>query len=311
MAIATGTAILGAAAIGGGVALSASKRAADAQGGAVSEGIAEQRAARAQAERLGEPFVDLGTSAANELSGFLGLDSSRLKGFESDLQSAQFALEDLQSKQVVFQEKGGSKFRKKARRLNEPIRLAQVAFDRAQSAFNTEQTAFNEQQLAFDEQQSGATQEGIEEINPVLSFLRDQGFEQIQESAAAGGRLGAGGTLKDLTQFNTDLASTIVPQLQNQRFNQLFNVAGLGANTAAQQGTQALNTASNIGNLLNTGARAEAEGIFGQANAITNTLGNVSEALGAFGRPTAPPTGGPINVQDAFDRAPVSLAPSF
>ena len=38
----------------------------------------------------------------------------------------------------------------------------------------------------------------LDEINPLVNFLRDQGFESIQESAAASGRLGAGGTLKDL-----------------------------------------------------------------------------------------------------------------
>jgi len=133
------------------------------------------------------------------------------------------------------------------------------------------------------------------EINPLVSFLRDQGFESIQETAAANKRLGAGGTLKDLTQFNTDLASTIVPQLQNQRFNQLFNTASLGSNAAAGVSTNQLNTASNIGNLLGAQGQAQAAGIIGGANAITGGLQNITGAAGAFpgvfgGSSLPPPT---------------------
>lgn len=136
--------------------------------------------------------------------------------------------------------------------------------------------------------------QGLEQINPVVDFLRKEGFEDIQESAAAGGRLGAGGTLKDLTQFNTDLTSTIVPQLQNQRFNQLFNVLGLGQNAAAGQGSAALSTGTNISNLLGQSGNAQAGGIIGagnaqaqgrigQTNALTGTISNIAGGLGAFG----------------------------
>ena len=126
---------------------------------------------------------------------------------------------------------------------------------------------------------------GLDEINPLVNFLRDQGFEQIQESAAAKGRLGAGDTVKDLTRFNTDLASTVVPQLQNQRFNQLFNVLGSGQNAAVGQGQAALNTGTNVSNLLGNKGAAEAAGITGAANAkagATNNLLNMGASfLGA------------------------------
>ncbi len=137
----------------------------------------------------------------------------------------------------------------------------------------------------------------LEEINPVVDFLRNQGFEQIQESAAAGGRLGAGGTLKDLTRFNTELASTIVPQLQNQRFNQLFNTASLGANVTAGQGTAGLQTATNISNLLGQQGQAQAQGKLGQAAAITGGIQGLAGAVGAFpgvfGSSTPPPSSVP------------------
>ena len=136
---------------------------------------------------------------------------------------------------------------------------------------------------------------GLEQIAPVVDFLRKEGFEDIQESAAAGGRLGAGGTLKDLTQFNTDLTSTIIPQLQNQRFNQLFNVLSLGQNAAAGQGTGILSTANNIsGFQSNIGAIRGNEAI-NRSNALTGTLSNLSQGSGAgffnnlFGSNAPPP----------------------
>ena len=111
--------------------------------------------------------------------------------------------------------------------------------------------------------------------------MRNQGFEDIQESAAAQGRLGAGGTLKDLTEFNTNLSATIVPQLQQQRFNQLFNLLGLGANVTTGQGTAGLQTAGNIGNLQQQGAAARNAGNIGATNAITGGIGNLAGIFGA------------------------------
>ena len=121
---------------------------------------------------------------------------------------------------------------------------------------------------------------GLDQINPMVDFLRNQGFEQIQESAAAQGRLGAGGTLNDLVQFNTDLTSTIVPQLQNQRFNQLFNVTTAGQNAATGQGQAGLNTASNIGNLLGNIGSAQNQGLLGAAQARGTGAKNILD-LGA------------------------------
>lgn len=155
----------------------------------------------------------------------------------------------------------------------------------AREAFEERTEPFRQAGLVGAEQLTSFLQDPTQqlaEINPVVDFLREQGFEQIQESAAARGRLGAGGTLRDLSRFNLDLAATVAPQLQNQRFNQLFNVAGLGANVAAGQGTAALQTATNIGNLLGVGGRAEAAGAAGQAQAITGGLQNIAGAAGAF-----------------------------
>lgn len=283
--------ITGGALIGGAIQSRGTTKAAEVGVEAAESGIAEQRAARESFEARTQPFADVGSFAGERLKGFV----------TSPLQAPQFTdpTQQLQAQQFT-----------------DPTQQLQN--------FLADPT----QQLA--------------EINPIVDFLRNQGFERIEESAAAGGRLGAGGTLQDLTRFNTQLASTIIPQLQqqkfgqlstaaqiqqqqqqqefgqlstaaqiqqnqqklefdrtfsleNQRFNQLFNVTGLGANVAAGQGTAGLQTASNIGNLLNVAGQAQAGGIRGQTAAITGGIENLSAIPGAFPNlfnspPPPPPT---------------------
>jgi len=171
-----------------------------------------------------------------------------------------------------------------------------AAQERAQTRFEERTQPFADIGLQAGQQLQNflAGDQGAAEINPIVDFLRQEGFEQIQESAAARGRLGAGGTLKDLTRFSENLASTVAPQLQQQRFNQLFNVAGLGANVAAGQGTAGLQTASNVTNLLGNIGGARAGGAQQQANILGGTLGNVlgiegARRSGAFNFLNTPP----------------------
>jgi len=228
--------------------------------------IAEQISAREAFEKRTQPFADIGLQAGQQLSSFLADPSTPLE-FDDPTQQLQNFLAD------------------------------------------------PNQQLA--------------EINPIVDFLRNQGFERIEESAAAGGRLGAGGTLRDLTRFNTQLASTIIPQLQqqkfgqlsaaaqlqqqqqqqefgrtfsleNQRFNQLFNVTGLGANVSTGQGTAGLQTAGNISNILGVSGQNQAASIRAQNQAILGGVENIGSVLGAFPDlfgSTPPPS-------DSFNNAP-------
>jgi len=182
----------------------------------------------------------------------------------------------------VVQAKGA---KKAAKTQAEAAQAGITAQERARLAFEERAEPFRQLGVTGAEQLTSFLQDPTQqlaEINPVVDFLRQQGFEQIQESAAAQGRLGAGGTLQDLTQFNTQLASTIVPQLQNQRFNQLFNVAGLGANVAGGVGTAGLQAAGNIGNLLSAAGQAQAQGQIGQTQAITGGIQNLAGVAGAF-----------------------------
>lgn len=147
-------------------------------------------------------------------------------------------------------------------------------------------------QPAIEGEYMPAGQDGLlQEISPLVSFLRQEGFEDIQESAAARGKLRSGGTLKDLAKFNTQLTSTIVPKLQEQKFNQLFNVLGLGQSSAVGQGQAALQTGGNIGNFQAGIGQSRAGGILGAENAKDQTRSDIAGLLGGMqgGAFTPPP----------------------
>jgi len=118
-------------------------------------------------------------------------------------------------------------------------------------------------------------QAGSSQLNQLTSIAgqgldvpleRAQGFRDIQNSAAAGGNLNSGGTLKELTSFNNMLNA----RNRSLIFNQLFNVATLGANAASGQATASINTGNQISDLFTQRGNAQAAGIAGAANSLTD-----------------------------------------
>lgn len=123
---------------------------------------------------------------------------------------------------------------------------------------------------------------GTEALSPLLSFVlegpeteleRSRGFQDIQRSAAAGGKLRSGGTLEELTGFNNMLNA----RNRQQTFGELFNLATLGSNAAAGQATATQNFANNIGSLRVGAGDAAAAGRVGQANAIGSTISDLAK----------------------------------
>lgn len=289
MSFALSAAAVGAVAVVGGASIqaSAAKSAAEAQAAGLDAATFEQQQARESFEERTDPFRILGTGAISPLQQLLGIAQPNPELADIDRQ-----IEFLEQ-QRFRDRKNASAFT--AAGLSEGLAgelgvkgLGKGDFRRR---IETEIQTLLAQKRGLPQTIGGEAQplageaqplEGLEEINPIVSFLRDQGFAQIQESAAARGRLGAGGTLQDLTRFNLDLSATVAPQLQNQRFNQLFNLAGLGSNVAAGQGTAGLQTGTNISNLLSAGGQAQARGILGQSQAITGGIQNLAGLAGAF-----------------------------
>lgn len=131
------------------------------------------------------------------------------------------------------------------------------------------------------------------EADPVyqsgLKFGLDEGTKGINARAIAGGGYDSGATLKALTRFGNDYASTKGNESYNrfntdatQVYNRLAGVSGAGqtaVNTVANAGTNATNAIS--GNITDAG-NARAAGIVGGANAWGGAAQGINSALNSY-----------------------------
>lgn len=142
------------------------------------------------------------------------------------------------------------------------------------------------------------------QADPGYQFRLNQGFDQIQNSAAARGKLSSGGTLSALEDYRQGLNNTFVSQdtnrlmglrdqgfrenmaMNSNRFNQLFDASRMGQNAAAQTGTAESGTANNITDLLGQSGNAMAAGGMGAAQSYgqgaQNAVGIAGGLLAAF-----------------------------
>lgn len=119
------------------------------------------------------------------------------------------------------------------------------------------------------------------EKTPGYQFNLTQGLKSTQNSAAARGLGTSGAALKGAATFATGLAdSTYQNQFNNANtnqtnaYNRLMGLASLGQNAAAQTGAYATQTGQSIGNNLIAGGTAQAAGLTGAANSLTNGVNN-------------------------------------
>lgn len=138
------------------------------------------------------------------------------------------------------------------------------------------------------------------EQTPGYQFAFGQGQQALDRSAASRGLLLSGGQVKDATNYGQGMASQLYQQTignltgygQNQ-FSNLYNMANLGENAAAQTGAQGQTAASNAGQFSMSGAQATAGGYMGMANAFGGPNGVFQNALNAY--QLAYPSGGGNN----------------
>lgn len=116
---------------------------------------------------------------------------------------------------------------------------------------------------------------------PGYKFALKQGLKSTQNSAAARGLGNSGAALKGAATFATGLADqTFGDQFAREMaqreaiFNRLMGVTTLGQNAAAQTGAYGTQTAQNIGQNTIAGGTAQAAGIAGAGNALTNAANN-------------------------------------
>jgi hypothetical protein len=122
---------------------------------------------------------------------------------------------------------------------------------------------------------------GMEQFqaDPGYSFRMSEGMKGLERSAAARGGLLSGGMLKGIQRFGQDLASQEYTNAfnryqteRNARLAPLQSLAGVGQTSAQQVGQAGQTMASNVGDLMTSGAAARASGYVGQANALTGAL---------------------------------------
>lgn len=113
--------------------------------------------------------------------------------------------------------------------------------------------------------------------SPFYGALADDAQSRLFANQAARGKVGSGGTADalqtSLLRLGTDLVDRGIGQRQN--------LASLGANAAAGQASNTLNTGATIGNLLTTQGDVQGAGQIGAANARSDGLNNIiSTGLG-------------------------------
>lgn len=126
--------------------------------------------------------------------------------------------------------------------------------------------------------------------DPGYQFRLQQGQNALQQSAAAQGGLLSGAAAKALSKYNQNFASNEYQNAynrftndQNNRFNRLATLAGVGQTATNQLGNAGQNyTNAANQNTLYSGA-ARASGYTNQANALGSGLGSLSGAGLAYG----------------------------
>lgn len=112
--------------------------------------------------------------------------------------------------------------------------------------------------------------------DPSYSFAQSQGELGIERGANARGLNLSGGTLKDLSTFNSGLAS----QQYGNYFNRLMGLSQLGQASAAGAAANGTAAAGQVGNSMQAVGQAQASGMIGGANAITGGINSgTSNAL--------------------------------
>lgn len=140
-------------------------------------------------------------------------------------------------------------------------------------------------------------------LDPSMDFRMRYGTKATERLGNVGGSAISGNTLRALTEFGQDLASTEYANAFNRAqteptniFNRLSNIAGLGQN-AVNTGVQAQQAFGNQASNIITGqAAAGAAGQVGAANAYSGALGNMGNLafMSSLMRPqTVAAAGGP------------------
>lgn len=145
----------------------------------------------------------------------------------------------------------------------------------------------------------------------LFQALKQQAISGIESSAAARGKLFSGTTPQAIADRVQQLALARAGDIQRQnimarqqltgeqqqRFNQLFNVAGLGQSSASGQAANVIGTAQNISNLYSEQGNIGAAARMASAQARAQGMGNIASLVGAGLGAAAGPLGSMLGAQ--------------
>lgn len=134
------------------------------------------------------------------------------------------------------------------------------------------------------------------EVDPGYQFRLQEGQNALNNMAAATGNLNSGRALKDAMAYNSGQASqeygnaygrynndyltgfNVHNTNQNNIYNKLAAVAGMGQSSASALAGVGQNYANQVGNNLAQGANAGAAGAIGQSNAFNQGINSLANA---------------------------------
>lgn len=143
----------------------------------------------------------------------------------------------------------------------------------------------DQQKMLANQPQTEAQMVGDVQGSPLFQALNRQGSEAILQNASATGGLRGGNVQGALAQFSPALLNQQILQRfaqQQQRFQNLGSLSGMGANAAAGLGSFGAQNANAIAELLGQQGAAQAGGILGQAGVTTRLLGDLSKVGGSI-----------------------------
>ena len=119
--------------------------------------------------------------------------------------------------------------------------------------------------------------------DPGYQFRLQQGEGALQNSAAGTSGLVSGNSLRSLMDYGQNSASQEYQNAfnryntnQNNIYNRLSNIAGIGQTSANASGQMGMTAAGNIGSAQMAGGAAAAAGAIGQGNAISGAINNAT-----------------------------------
>lgn len=146
---------------------------------------------------------------------------------------------------------------------------------------------------------------------PGYQFTQQQGLKAVQNSAAARGLGTSGAALKGAASYATGLADSTYNDVFNRalstynsnygtaqsnfqtnyntaanNFNRLNGLVSNGINAAATNGSIGAASTANIANTLTGGANAQAAGVIGAGNALSNGINGIANTGLAYGLTT-------------------------